>query len=199
MVGTAQVRLCPPYALRPHPEERALARVSKDGRESLCCVHPSRRLRSLSSGRASRGPGGKLLRMRRVFVGDAAGWKDSASLADADGLAVEPPDLLALVRAGCGGTKSGCRKSRSSDLYRPLHRQRRVSGGRGYDGRPGWSYCRRRQRGNFGRIADAARIVDRAVESAHIARSRRNAAHAGILGRRCSGRGQKTHRGNAHQ
>jgi hypothetical protein len=23
--------------LRPHPEERALARVSKDGRESLCC------------------------------------------------------------------------------------------------------------------------------------------------------------------
>src|ERR1700731_1980904 len=28
------------------------------------CIHPSRRLRSLSSGPASRGPGGKLLRMR---------------------------------------------------------------------------------------------------------------------------------------
>src|SRR6266850_6827324 len=28
----------------PHPEERALARVSKDGCESLRCVHPSRRL-----------------------------------------------------------------------------------------------------------------------------------------------------------
>src|SRR6266478_5536345 len=28
----------------PHPEERALARVSKDGRESALCVHPSRRL-----------------------------------------------------------------------------------------------------------------------------------------------------------
>ena len=29
--------------LRPHPEERAFARVSKDGRESECCIHPSRR------------------------------------------------------------------------------------------------------------------------------------------------------------
>src|SRR5712664_2807887 len=28
----------------PHPEERAFARVSKDGRESALCVHPSRRL-----------------------------------------------------------------------------------------------------------------------------------------------------------
>jgi hypothetical protein len=55
--------------LRPHPEERALARVSKDGRKFRCCVHPSRRLRSLSSGRASRGPGGKLLRMRsEIYV-----------------------------------------------------------------------------------------------------------------------------------
>jgi len=41
--------------LRPHPEERALARVSKDGRESMRCVHPSRRLLR------------KLLRMRSVF------------------------------------------------------------------------------------------------------------------------------------
>jgi hypothetical protein len=32
-----------PY-LRPHPEERALARVSKDGCESMRCLHPSRRL-----------------------------------------------------------------------------------------------------------------------------------------------------------
>src|SRR5450756_1980980 len=30
--------------LRPHPEERALARVSKDGGRLRCCVHPSRRL-----------------------------------------------------------------------------------------------------------------------------------------------------------
>jgi len=35
-------------------------------------VHPSRRLRSLSSGGASRGPGGKLLRMRSVSKLDAA-------------------------------------------------------------------------------------------------------------------------------
>ena len=28
----------------PHPEERALARVSKDGRESIRCCHPSRRI-----------------------------------------------------------------------------------------------------------------------------------------------------------
>src|SRR5712664_4385121 len=28
--------------VRPHPEERALARVSKDGRESMRCGHPSR-------------------------------------------------------------------------------------------------------------------------------------------------------------
>ena len=30
--------------LRPHPEERALARVSKDGREFVRYLHPSRRL-----------------------------------------------------------------------------------------------------------------------------------------------------------
>src|SRR5258705_13086444 len=44
-----------PGYLRPHPEERALARVSKDGRESVRCGHPSRRLLC------------KLLRMRSVF------------------------------------------------------------------------------------------------------------------------------------
>src|ERR1700674_2873727 len=36
---TARLRGCEKY-LRPHPEERALARVSKDGRESMRCVHP---------------------------------------------------------------------------------------------------------------------------------------------------------------
>src|ERR1700737_4287223 len=41
--------------LRPHPEDRALARVSKDGRQSIRRVHPSRRLLR------------KLLRMRSVF------------------------------------------------------------------------------------------------------------------------------------
>src|SRR5882757_7284383 len=50
---------------RPHPEERALARVSKDGRESLRCVHPSRRLLR------------KLLRMRSAFfTGSFAGDDD---------------------------------------------------------------------------------------------------------------------------
>src|SRR5882672_9713710 len=39
----ARFRGCEIY-LRPHPEERALARVSKDGRESALCGHPSRRL-----------------------------------------------------------------------------------------------------------------------------------------------------------
>jgi hypothetical protein len=34
------------------PGERALARVSKDGCESVRRVHPSKRLRSLASGRA---------------------------------------------------------------------------------------------------------------------------------------------------
>src|SRR6266849_1758920 len=54
-------RGCEVY-LRPHPEERALARVSKDGRESMRCVHPSRRLLR------------KLLRMRSVFfTGSFAG------------------------------------------------------------------------------------------------------------------------------
>ncbi len=49
-------------SLRPHPEERALARVSKDGRESMRCAHPSRRLLR------------KLLRMRTVFfMGSFAG------------------------------------------------------------------------------------------------------------------------------
>src|SRR3981189_1455126 len=49
----ARFRGCEIY-LRPHPEERALARVSKDGRESIRCVHPSRRLLR------------KLLKMRSV-------------------------------------------------------------------------------------------------------------------------------------
>jgi hypothetical protein len=35
----ARLRGCEKY-LRPHPEERALARVSKDGCESMRCVHP---------------------------------------------------------------------------------------------------------------------------------------------------------------
>src|SRR6267142_961433 len=56
----ARVRACEEY--RPHPEERAFARVSKDGRESELCVHPSRRLLR------------KLLRMRSVFfTGSFAG------------------------------------------------------------------------------------------------------------------------------
>src|SRR5205814_10726699 len=29
--------------LRPHPQERSPGRVSKDGRESVRCIHPSRR------------------------------------------------------------------------------------------------------------------------------------------------------------
>src|SRR5712664_2643368 len=41
--GRPGERGCEIY-LRPHPEERAFARVSKDGRESALCVHPSRRL-----------------------------------------------------------------------------------------------------------------------------------------------------------
>src|SRR5258708_33385620 len=41
--------------LPPHPEERPPGRVSKDGRESMHCVHPSRRLLR------------KLLRMRSIF------------------------------------------------------------------------------------------------------------------------------------
>jgi hypothetical protein len=56
-----KVQLQTRQRIRPHPEDRPLGRVSKDGGESMCCLHPSRRLRSLSSGRASRGPGGKLL------------------------------------------------------------------------------------------------------------------------------------------
>jgi hypothetical protein len=32
-----------------HPEERALARVSKDGREFVPCIHPSRRRASHGS------------------------------------------------------------------------------------------------------------------------------------------------------
>jgi hypothetical protein len=48
--------------VRPHPEERPLGRVSKDGRESMHRVHPSRRLLR------------KLLRMRSVFfTGSKAG------------------------------------------------------------------------------------------------------------------------------
>src|SRR6516164_6327597 len=40
-VAVAADRDCQPEL--PHPEERALARVSKDGREFVPCLHPSRR------------------------------------------------------------------------------------------------------------------------------------------------------------
>src|ERR1700730_8438889 len=89
----------------------------------------------------------------------------SASPADARKLVVAQPASLPDGRAGRRATGSGCRKSRSLYPHGPLHRDR---------------------------IADAARIVDRAVEPPRIGRSRRNTADAGILGRRSRSRRQKT-------
>src|ERR1700737_798890 len=61
-------------SLRPHPEERALARVSKDGRESMRCAHPSRRLLR------------KLLRMRTVFFTDSFAGDDGCDQSPLGGL-----------------------------------------------------------------------------------------------------------------
>ena len=124
---------------------------------------------------------------------------NSASPADAYSLAVEQPVLLPDGRSGRRARRSGCRKSRSSHLYRSLHRQRTVSTRRGYGGRRNGSYCWRRYRRHSGRIADAARIVDRAVQSSRIRRPRSNAAHAGILGRRSRRRSQKTQHRNGEE
>jgi hypothetical protein len=117
---------------------------------------------------------------------------NSASPADARYTAVGP---LALLPDGCPrrrATQSGCGKSRPFDLYRSLHRRHAVASRRGYDGRHNRRYRRRRYRRHSGRIADAAGIVDRAVQSARVRGPRRNAADAGILGRRSSGDGEKT-------
>ena len=124
---------------------------------------------------------------------------DSASPADAWNLAVEQLVLLPDGRSGCRRTGSR-RKSRSSHLDGSLRRERSVSGRRrGYGGYGNRAYGRRRYRRHFGRIADAAGIADRAVESSRIPRSRRNAAHAGILGRRSRRHSQKTQERNGKQ
>jgi hypothetical protein len=128
---------------------------------------------------------------------------NSASPADARNLAV---DHLAVDRLGSlpdgrfvRAAGSRCRNSRSSYLDRSLHRQRPEGGRRGHRGRHNRAYGRRRYRRHPRRIADAARIVDRAVESARIRRPRRNAAHAGILGRYSRRRRQKTQHRNGQQ
>ncbi len=115
----------------------------------------------------------------------------SASPADAGNPAAEQPVPLPDRRPGRRATISGFRKSRSSDFYRALQRRRAVSHGRGGGGRHHRSDGRRRGRRHSGRVADAAGIVDRAVEPARIRRPRRNAAHASILSRRSRGSGQK--------
>jgi hypothetical protein len=124
----------------------------------------------------------------------------SASPADAWNLAVEQLVLFPDGRSGRRGTGSGCRKSRWSHLDGSLRRERSVgSRRRGYGRYGNRAYGRRRYRRHFGRIADAAGVGDRAVESARIPRSRRNAADAGILGRRSRRRGQKTKDRNGQQ
>jgi hypothetical protein len=125
--------------------------------------------------------------------------QNSASPADAWYAAVEPLALLPDGRSGRRTTPSGCRKSRPSDFYRSLHRRHAVASRRGYDGRHNRRYCRRRYRRYSGRVADAAGIVDRAVQSARVRGPRRNAADAGILGRQSAGGGQKTHDRNGQK
>jgi hypothetical protein len=83
--------------LRPHPratasplslEERALARVSKDGRESVRCAHPSRRLLR------------KLLRMRTVFfTGLSRVMTAVVNLRSADSTAARSPGTAAALRS----------------------------------------------------------------------------------------------------
>jgi hypothetical protein len=123
----------------------------------------------------------------------------SASPADAWNPVAEQSVPLPDGRPRRRATQSRCRKSRSPDLHRPLHRQRAVSDRWGGRGRHHRSDGRRRDRRHLGRVADAAGIVDRAVEPARIRRPRRNAADAGILGRRSSGSGEKRKDRNGEQ
>ncbi len=125
--------------------------------------------------------------------------ENSASPADAWNPAAEQPVLLPDGRPGRRAAQSGCRKSRPPDLYCSLHRRRAV-GRRGRNGgRHHRSDGRRRDRGHPGRVADAAGIVDRAIEPARIRRPRRNPADAGVLGRRSSGRGENRKDRNGEQ
>jgi hypothetical protein len=66
---------------------------------------------------------------------DATTFADSASPADAWNPVAEQPVFFPNGRSGRRATGSGCRKSRSSDLYRSLHRRRAVSHRRGCCGR----------------------------------------------------------------
>jgi hypothetical protein len=115
----------------------------------------------------------------------------SASPADAWNPIAEQPVFFPDGRPRRRAAQSRCCKSRSSDLYRPLHRRRTISNRWGGGRRHHRSDGRRRDRRHPGRVTDAAGIVDRAVEPARIRRPRRNAADAGVLGRRCSGCGEK--------
>jgi hypothetical protein len=125
--------------------------------------------------------------------------ENSASPADAWNPVAEQPVPLPDGRPRHRAAQSRCRKSCSSDLHRPLHRRRAVGNRREYGGRHHRRDRWRRDRRHSGRVADAAGIVDRAVEPARIRRPRRNPANAGILGRRCCGSGQDREDRNARQ
>ena len=123
----------------------------------------------------------------------------STSPADAWNPAEQPvilPDRRSGHRAA---TRSGFHKSCAFHPDRALHRECARSHRRGCAWHRNGTYGRRRDRRHSCRVADAAGIVDRAVASARIRRPRRNAADAGILGRRCCGSGQNAKHRNARQ
>jgi hypothetical protein len=78
----------------PHPEERALARVSKDGSESVPCIHPSRRIAYAM-----------LLRMRLCLLAGLCRVQDARRL----GCTVSP----ITARAGCARRPTCSANSRS--------------------------------------------------------------------------------------
>ena len=156
----------------------------------------------MDSGPAPRGAS----RNDNVHFESTADARNSASPADADNSVIDPLVLFAHMRTDCRTMRFLRRKSRSLRLYRwsnvdrPIgisRRVRSVTGGRRQSRRRNRRDRRLRQRGNPGRVADAAGIADRVVEPVDVARPRRNAADAGVLRRRSGGRCQQTHR-NAH-
>jgi hypothetical protein len=90
---------------RPHPEERALARVSKDGRESLRCIHPSRRLlRKLLRMRSESFTGSKVVE-RGWRLADIPPTKDEATRPE--NALVAPHDIDSLLVAVAAGNGDG--------------------------------------------------------------------------------------------
>src|SRR5258705_13089744 len=102
----------------PHSEERALARVSKDGRESALCVHPSRRLlRKLLRMRSEiySQPRAPLARRRSDHLQRGRHHRDEACAGRPDRVRTVKPAPLRIGLEGIGYSDDGFSRAQRQD------------------------------------------------------------------------------------